>query len=147
MALMRQAAGQTPILISPAQNTQINGLDAVVLPAIARTANGDVEVAVVAYATGADTAYQFLAQAPSGGMRALDPLFGSFHRLSSAEAAGLRPRRIEVITARAGDTVLSLSERMAIDANRLAYFTMINGLEPGATLKPGRKLKIIAQAK
>ncbi len=147
VALMRQAAGQTPILISPAQLTRINGLDAVVLPAMARTPNGDIAIAVVAYVTGADAVAQFLVQAPSSGMSAFDPLFGSFHNLSVNEVAALRAKRIEVVAVRGGDTVASLSARMALDANRLEYFQMINGLEPGAILKPGRKVKLVTLTK
>ena len=145
--LMRQAAGQTPIQVSQPQVTRINDVDAVFLPAVARTPSGDVEVVVFAYATGPDSAFHFLAQAPAGGARAFDPLFRSFHKLSSSEVAALRPKRIEIVTVRPGDTPASLSERMAMDANRLEYFQMINGLEPGAALKFGRKVKLIAYAK
>lgn len=145
--LMRQAAGQTPIQASQPQVTRINDVDAVFLPAVARTSSGNVEVVVFAYATGPDTAFHFLAQAPAGGVRVFDPLFRSFHKLSSSEAATLRPRRIEVATVRAGDTPASLSERMAMDANRLEYFQMINGLAPGASLKPGRRVKLITYVK
>jgi predicted Zn-dependent protease len=145
--LLRQAAGQTPVQVGAAQATRINGIEAVFLPASARTQSGDVEVAVVVYANGPDQVFQFLAQAPAGGARAFDPLFGSFHRLSASEIAGLKPLRVEVATVRAGDTAASLSERMALDANRLAYFQMINALEPGAALTPGRKVKLVAQSK
>ena len=145
--LMRQAAGQTPVAVGQAQSTKINGVDSVLLPGLARTANGDVEVVVVAYATGGDTAYQFLAQAPPGTARVFDPMFNSFHKLSATEAAKLKGKRLELVTVKPGDTVASLSARMALDAYRQETFLMINALDNSATMKLGRKVKLISLAK
>lgn len=145
--LMRQAANQTPITMGQPQSAKINGVDSVLVPALARTANGDVEFVVVVYAMGGETGYQFLAQAPAGTARVFDPMFNSFHRITAAEVAKLRPRRIELVTVKSSDTVASLSARMAVEGFQQETFMAMNGLEPGAALKPGRRVKLVSATK
>jgi len=142
--LMRRAAGQTPVAVGQPQASKINGIDAVLLPGLVRTSSGDMEVVVVAYATGGDTAYQFIAQAPAGTARVFDPLFNSFHKLTPADAAELKSKRLELITVRPGDTVASLSTKMAVDSYQQETFLAINALDAGAVLKPGRRVKLVS---
>lgn len=139
--VLRNAAGRAPFEVAPLQTTTINGFDAVILPARAQVTRGEVEVVVVAYAAGRDSAYHFVVVAPPGRAHDFDPLFGSFHRLADKEAVG--PRRIAVITPRAGDTAESLSARMAFDTDRLDRFLMLNGLQRGQPLPPGRPVKLV----
>lgn len=67
----------------------------------------------------------------------------SFRRLSSEEQARARPLRIAIHTARRGDTPEDLSARMGGVDRPLERFYLINGLEPGAPLEPGRAYKTI----
>jgi predicted Zn-dependent protease len=67
----------------------------------------------------------------------------SFRRLSSAEQARARPLRIAIHTARRGETAEDLSARMGGVDRPLERFYIINGLEPGAALEPGRTYKTI----
>ena len=144
VSVLRQVIGQTPAQFGQTQSTRINGLDAVIAPALVTNQNGQqVEVLVAAYGVGGDAAYQFITQATAGSSNVFDPLIGSFHRLTAQESASLKAKRIEVVTVRAGDTVASLSQRMAFDTEREARFLMINGLDAGAVLKPGRKVKLV----
>ncbi|HET6972277.1 MAG TPA: hypothetical protein VFH92_14205, partial [Phenylobacterium sp.] len=52
------------------------------------------------------------------------------------------PRRISVVTVRVGDTSEGLSARMAGD-DRLERFLLLNALERGAPLTPGRQVKLV----
>lgn len=67
----------------------------------------------------------------------------SFRRLSDAEAALLRPKHIEVVTVRSGDTPEGLASRMAVDEFPLETFRVLNALKPGQPLELGRKIKLV----
>jgi len=141
--VLRQLLGQTPAQVGAPRRTTTNGLETVVLPARAQTRSGVVDVTVVAYRFGPETAYHFVSLAPAGQAGALEPLFRSVRRLSDSEAAALRPRVIQVVTAARGDTVQSLAARMAYPDYRLERFLALNGLRAGEALQPGRRLKLV----
>jgi len=70
----------------------------------------------------------------------------SFRRLSTAEKSSLRPQRIKIVTARAGDTAASLSDKMPFKSYlREDRFRVLNALVPGEALKVGRQYKTIVQ--
>jgi predicted Zn-dependent protease len=127
------------------QRTNVNGIAAAVLPTQAQTQRGIVDVTFAAYAGEGNNVYHFVTIAPSGSAEAdgVERLIRSFRRLSAAEAAKLRPRVIDVVTVKAGDTVESLSRRMAFDDYRVERFRTINDLGPGDRLKPGDSVKLI----
>ena len=56
----------------------------------------------------------------------------TFRRLSLAETQAARPLRLKVITVQPGDTVESLSHRMAGVDRQLERFRILNGLDPKA---------------
>lgn len=124
--------------------TQVNGLEAASASARANSGSGVVDVTVFAYAFDGRTAYHFVTLTPAGqGSGPFESLFRSMRRLSAQEAAAIKPRRILVVTATKADTVQSLSARMAYSSFRTERFLTLNALSPGATLRPGQKLKII----
>jgi predicted Zn-dependent protease len=69
----------------------------------------------------------------------------SFRRLSAAEAAGVRPLRLRVVTAGGGDTAQSLAAQMAGDERALEQFLVLNGLERGGAVTPGQRYKLISE--
>ena len=146
-AVLSQIIGRTPVQLEQPARTRINGLEVFVQPALARTAQGDVELVVATYATGPDTAYQFVTQSLASKGRVFDPMINSLHQLSAAEVAALKPRRIEVVTVRAGDSIQSLAQRMAFEDNKVERFNLLNGLQPTETLKPGRRIKLVTVAR
>jgi predicted Zn-dependent protease len=75
--------------------------------------------------------------------RALDAMLASFHRMTPTEAARLRPLRLDVIAVRADETVGDLAVRMQGTERSLQLFRLLNGLEPGDSLAPGRLVKIV----
>jgi predicted Zn-dependent protease len=141
-AVLRQLVGQAQVTTGEVQRTRINGLEAAVLPAQAQTNGGRVDITVVAYAVGRES-FHFATIAPAGQASAFDPLIGSFHRLNAAERAEARPRRIEVVTVRPGETVETLAGRMAVADHARELFAAINGLAPADTLQPGDRVKIV----
>ncbi len=70
---------------------------------------------------------------------------GSFHRLSAQEAAAAHPLRIQIVDADAADTPETMARRMAVADRPLEQLLLLNGLEPGAALKAGARLKIVVE--
>ncbi|WP_395670756.1 M48 family metalloprotease [Phenylobacterium sp.] len=143
---LRRAAGQTPVQAGRAERVRSGGMDGIVLPALARSQRGTVEVTVAVFEGGPNQTFQFLFLAPNGGARTVDELIRSLRRVGPRESAELRARRIEVIAARPGDTPERLAQRMAVDEARLDTFLMLNGLRPGDPLPAGRRVKVVAYA-
>lgn len=67
----------------------------------------------------------------------------TFRRLGSGERAQLRPLRLRIVTVGAGDTPQRLAARMPLGENALDWFNTLNGLEPGAVLQPGQRVKTV----
>jgi predicted Zn-dependent protease len=67
----------------------------------------------------------------------------SFRRLTLEEIQAARPLRIKVITVQPGDTVESLSHRMAGVDRPAERFRVLNGLEPHAQVKTRDRVKIV----
>jgi predicted Zn-dependent protease len=69
----------------------------------------------------------------------------SLRRLSTAEAAELKPMRIRLVTVQQGDTIDSLARRMEVDNLPREQFVTLNGLDRGRELRPGERVKIIVR--
>ena len=67
----------------------------------------------------------------------------SFRRLSLEEIQAARPLRIKIITAQPGDTVESLSHRMAAVDRPTERFRVLNGLDAHAQVKGRDLVKIV----
>ena len=137
--------GQGQQAIDPGQinRTTINGLPAAY--ATTRVASGEstVEVTVFAYQFSADQAYHFVTLTQAGGTAVFDPMFRSMRRISADEAAAIKPRKLAVISARAGDTVQSLASRMAYADAPLDRFLVLNGLTANSRISAGQKIKLV----
>lgn len=122
----------------------VNGIKAATASATANSNSGPVIVTVVAYEFGPSTAFHFVSIEPqAGGGNTFGSLFRSVRRLSDAEAASIKPRVVDVVTVRSGDTVDSLARRMAYSSYQSERFRVLNGLGPSDALKPGQKVKLI----
>jgi predicted Zn-dependent protease len=69
----------------------------------------------------------------------------TFRRLTLAEIEHTKPLRMRVITVGAHDSVERLANRMALTDRRPERFRILNGLDPGQTLKPGDQVKIVVE--
>lgn len=90
--------------------------------------------------------YRLLTAAPAASA-ALDgvarSVSGSFHVLSAAEKAALKPLHIRIATVRPGQTMGTLAAQMVGVDRKLDLFRVLNALAPGATVSTGEKVKII----
>jgi len=127
-------------------HSTINGLPVATASAQATSQSGTVTLTIVAYEFARDKAYHFAAIAPAGQSAQFDPMFASLRRITDAEAAAVRPRRVSVVTVGRADTMQSLASRMAYPSLQLERFQVLNGLTASSTLRAGQRVKIVVSA-
>jgi predicted Zn-dependent protease len=136
--------GGMGIPIPPPQRVTINGMPAAITSARVDTNSGPIDVTVVAYQWDPQRIYHFVMLTPGGyGVGPFAQMVNSLRRLSAEEASAIRPRVIHVVTVAPGDTVQSLSNRMAYRDYKLDRFLALNGLGANATLAPGQRVKLV----
>jgi len=141
-SLLGQQAGQ--LRIAQPRATTINGIRAAYTTARVSTQQGQVDLSVVAYRFDSNSAYHFAMITRAGaGIGPFGSMINSVRRMSNAEAAAIRPKVIDVVTVRAGDTVQSLANRMAYNDLKLERFLVLNSLQANSRLRPGDKVKIV----
>lgn len=142
IAKAKETLGQTPATLGIATPGTTNGMPTVTLLARAQTRSGLVDVGVIAYNLNG-RAFHFVMMGPADGLTPTFPITQTFRELSANEIAALRPREIEIVTVRTGDTVASLSARMAYPDFKTERFLMINGMSAERPLRAGELLKIV----
>jgi predicted Zn-dependent protease len=115
-------------------------------PAATALAHGDQwQFRVTALRFGSDV-YRFIfaaKQKNTESERNARETVASFRRLTLEEIQAARPLRIKVITVQPGDTVESLSHRMAGVDRPAERFRVLNGLEPHAQVRVRDRVKIM----
>ncbi len=121
----------------------INGFDGAT--ASAKGDDWDFRLYVVRF--GSDV-YRFIFAAKSFTPQ-IDHMFrasvGTFRRMTLAEIQHARPLHLAVVTAGPHDTVEKLASRMAVPDRQVEQFRVLNGLNPGDTLRPGSEVKIVVE--
>jgi predicted Zn-dependent protease len=136
--------GEAQLQIPPPQRITINGMPAAFTTSRIGTQNGVVDLSVVAYQWDPQRVYHFVMLTPGGtGIGSFAPMVNSLRRISAQEALAIRPRVIHVETVRPGDTVQSLTQRMAYRDFKLDRFLSLNALAPNQRLAPGQKVKLV----
>ncbi|MBV7267297.1 M48 family metalloprotease [Erythrobacter ani] len=129
------------------ERTTINGLPAAYGLARVNNGNSQVDVAVFAYEFSNNQAFHFQAITPAGRTATFTPMFQSMRRITQAEANAVIPRRIDVVTVQRGDTVSSLSRRMAYETGQEARFRVLNALGSNESLQAGQKVKLVVKGR
>src|SRR4249919_1666961 len=123
------------------EDMMINGF-----PVASASANGDQwQFKVFALRYGSDV-YRFIfaaKQRKTESERNARETVNSFRRLTLEEIQAARPLRIKVITVQPGDTVESLSHRMAGIDRPAERFRILNGLDQHAQVKTRDRVKIV----
>ncbi len=132
------------LLDSSVEKITVNGMPAVTATARAGEWNfrlavirfDDDEVYRVIFAThGLDAAHETAFRA------AID----SFRKIGPDEADKVKPLRIGLDTAKAGDTSAGVSTRMVVPDKPLETFELLNGLEADTALQPGQRYKLVVE--
>ncbi|RKF19328.1 LysM peptidoglycan-binding domain-containing protein [Altericroceibacterium spongiae] len=136
---------QTQLAPQTLQRTTVNGLPAAYGMARANSGQQNVDVTVFAYDFGNGKAFHFATITPAGRSSVFQSMFQSMHRIGAQEAGSVTPRRIDVFTAQRGDTVQTISSRMAFDNAREQRFRVLNGLSANDQLMPGQQYKLVVR--
>jgi predicted Zn-dependent protease len=143
-AVLQTLAGDQRLAVPAPRRTVIDGIPAAYTVTRANSGSGAVDLGIVAYQWDANTVYHFVMLTSAGsGFGPFTSMINSIRKISPAQAAAIRPRVIDVVTVKPGDTVQSLSSRMAYRNFKIDRFLTLNGLTPGAPLRPGQKLKLV----
>jgi predicted Zn-dependent protease len=136
--------GQMQLAVPPPQRFTINGMQAALTTTRAGTQGGVVDVTVIAYQWDPQRIYHFVMITAGGmGVGPFAPMINSLRRITPEEAAAIRPRIVHVKAVERGDTVQSLSSRMAYRDYKLDRFLALNGLTANSSLVPGQKVKLV----
>lgn len=135
--------GQAAISPQAIQRTTVNGIPAAYGSAQVQGSSGQLDVVVFAYEFSKSQAFHFLGITQAGTASTLNSMYASMRRLSDSEAAGVRGRKVSVVTVRNGDTLQSLAARMAYTDAQLDRFLVLNGLTSASRLTSGQKVKIV----
>lgn len=136
----------------PANNIEridVNG-KAAATASLSGTVQGQpVEIRLVAIQWRPDMFFRFQMAIPNGASAAmvddLKRMTYSLRPMTAQEKQSIRPLKLKIVTAAAGDTVSSLSQRMVVDGNREQHFRVLNGLQPNAPLATGQMYKLVVE--
>lgn len=144
LAFRQLTRGQSNFPVPQPQHVTINGMPAAVTTARVEANSGTVDASVAAYQWDAQHIYYFVTLTPGGyGVGPFASMINSLRRITPAEAAAIRPRIIHIETVKSGDTVQSLSQRMAYRDFKLERFLSLNGLAANSALTPGQRVKLV----
>ena len=145
--ILKEALGEAAsrARIAPAQRGQVNGVETILAAAIVQGPEGEAQLTVAAFRGRNNQGYHFLMVGAPRDEREISALVNSFRFLTPAEAASLKPRKIEVVTVREGETIASMAQRMAVPDHEVEAFLMLNDRDPKPELRPGEKVKLIVQ--
>ena len=124
------------------RQTTVNGIPAFYSSAVVGTQQGQRVITVFAYEWSANTAFHFVSVSAANASP-FDRMFSSMTRLSSAQAATIKPRKLRVVTVGRNDSVSTLAARMSYTSLQAERFLALNGLTGNGQLMAGQKVKIV----
>jgi predicted Zn-dependent protease len=125
------------------ETTSVNGLPA----AIAQSRGKEWSFRLSAIRIG-DTTYRLIlgVRFASGDLEGMfRRTLASVRQVTPEEGRAVRPLRLEIVTAGAGDTTDSLAGRMVVSDRPLERFLLLNGMDRGAAVKAGERYKIVIE--
>jgi len=142
-AVLKSVSGENATIpVGEIRRTTVNGIPALYTNTTVNTQQGPRIVSVFAYEWGAGTGYHFVT-ITAANTNPFDSMFSSMMRLSDAQAADVKPRKLRVVTASRGDNIASLARRMAYPSLQTERFLALNGLSANASIEAGQRVKII----
>lgn len=144
--LVSQWLGGRPARSEP-ERMDVNGYSAATISAEGTFNNRPSTLRLVAISRGRGDMVRFQFVIPNGAsaqtVEELKRTTYSFRAMTPADRRAAQPLKVAIVEAESGDTIESLSSRMALDRNRRAWFLTINGLSEGSKVYPGVLYKII----
>ncbi|GGH31502.1 metalloprotease [Alsobacter metallidurans] len=128
--------------VGPVETLTVNGL-----PAVTTVAKGEEWTFRLAAVQAGQATYRFILAAKNYTPetdRSFRQAIESLHLMSPEEASGVKPLKVGLVTAQAGDTVETLATRMATD-RPVERFQLLNGIERNGPVRAGTVYKIIVE--
>ncbi len=141
-ALKSISGNQQTVTPGPINRTTVNGIPAFYSTSVVNTQQGQRELTVFAYEWAANTAYHFITVSAANA-NPFNSMFQSVSRLTTSEAAAIKPRKLRIVTVARNDTVASVAARMAYPSFQTERFLALNGMNGNVALKSGQKVKIV----
>jgi len=130
------------------ENGSVEELSVNGVPAATATATGDQYAFRLYVVRFGSEVYRFIFAAKNRTAetdRAFRESIQTFRRLSLQEIRSTKPLHLRIVKVQPGDTVESLSARMALFDHQVERFQVLNGLDPNEQLKVGDLVKIIVE--
>lgn len=129
------------------ENITINGMAAATGEFDGIVSGQNVTIRLVAVAWSPDTFFRFQMAIPRGAsavqLDGLKRMTYSLRRLSVEEKNSIRPYKLRVITARAGDTAAGLARTMPFDRYKEERFSIMNAIPQGRNVMAGHRYKVV----
>ncbi len=135
--------GQAQITPQSIEKTTVNGIPAAYGSATVQQQDGALELVIFAYEFSKTSALHFMTVTQAGASNTFSPMFSSMRRISDADAAKVKARKVVVTTVKAGETIQTMASRMAYTDAALNRFLVLNGLNASSQLTAGQKVKLI----
>lgn len=132
---------------SQIETMDINGLNAATTAVGATINNQPVDVRLIAIPWDNQDFVRMQILIPRGASESavndLKRITYSFRRLSERDRNTVRPYRVQLVTARAGDTIQSLATQMGLAQNKFERFAALNALNPNTPIIAGKMYKVV----
>lgn len=133
--------------VSQLESITVNGMEAATAVTQGQANGQAVYVRLLAVRYDPSQIYRFMFVTPRSQSHVFDEDFKrttySFRRLSSEEAAKVKPLRLIVVKAHDGDTPERLGSTMPFNEFNADWFKLLNDID-GQPLKPGQTIKVVA---
>ncbi len=124
------------------RQTTVNGIPAFYSTAIVSTQQGQRQVTVFAYEWSQGTAFHFVTVSAANASP-FSSMFDSMTRMTDAQAAAIKARKLKVVTVAKNDSVATLASKMAYTSLQTERFMALNGMTGSASVVAGQKVKIV----
>jgi predicted Zn-dependent protease len=133
--------------VNEAEDLDINGMRAATATFDGAVNGKPMMIRLIAIEWDSGKIARFLMAMPRGlsasDIESLQRTTYSFRRLSAQERKTIRPYRIKIISAKAGDTLASLAHHMVFTDYKQERFRVLNGLQAGEDIKAGNLYKVV----
>lgn len=130
-----------------AESITINGMRAATASFTGNVQGRAVTIRLVAIEWAPGEFFRFQLAIPKGVsnsfMSQLKKTTYSFRRLSASEKNSIKPKKLIVLEAPAGATVLSMSAKMEVEGDKKEHFLVLNGMNANERVVAGQPYKIV----
>ncbi|WP_438725940.1 M48 family metalloprotease [Parasphingorhabdus sp. DH2-15] len=143
-SIFAEVSKEQNIAFGEISRTTINGLPAAFSTARVGSGRDIRDITVFAYEFSPSRALHFVTLTAAGRSGNFTSMFRSMRRLADNEAVGIKNRKVKIVTVQSGDTVATLSAKMAFDSLQEERFRTLNGLSASDSLTAGQRIKMVS---